>query len=120
MSTASLGAARVGAVISSLAARGYRCGRMSASGQRRGSRRDEQMLAGDLIALGSTGLPHLLVEVGGAGKRLGVAFTELRECILPGFVPVVVRFVNRKRWYYVDEDDRFEDVDDALEAVRFR
>jgi hypothetical protein len=76
-------------------------------------------LAGDLIALtAQDGLPHLLVEVGGAGKRLGVAFTELRESVLVGFSPLVVRFVDRRRWVYVDEDHRFADVEDAIDALR--
>ena len=78
------------------------------------------MIAGDVIALSAEAdlLPHLLIEVGGAGKRLGVAFRELRESILPGFAPMVVRFVARKRWYYVTEDDRFDAVEEALMALR--
>ena len=120
LSTSALGAGRVGAVISTLAANGYRAGRLSASGQRRGARREENMIPGDLIALAPPegGLPHLLIEVGGIGKRLGVAFAELREGLAPGFVPLVVRFVARRRWYYVDEDTRLEDLTEALTALR--
>lgn len=118
-SSSSLGAGRVGAVMSSISACGYRCARVSASGQRRGARREERGLAGDVIALATVpGLPHLLIEVGGAGKRLGVAFAELRESILPGFCPLVVRFVKRRRFVYTSEDDRFADLADALESLR--
>ncbi len=120
MSTSSaLGASRVGRVMTELAAFGYRCARVSASGQRRGARRYENTLAGDLVALTPNyGHPHLIVEVGGIGKRLGVAFTELRELLMPGFQPLVVRYVKRKRWIYVDEDHRFDDFRDALDALR--
>lgn len=97
---------------------GYRCARVSASGQRRGARRDERLLAGDIIGLAVACGPHLLVEVGGIGKRLARAFAELRESILPGFAPLVIRFVCRKRWYYTSEDDRFGTFDDALESLR--
>lgn len=119
MSSTSLGASRVGLVMSSLSGDGYRCARISASGQRRGARRVENGIAADIIALAIMGgRPHLLVEVGGVGKRLGVAFAELRESILPGFVPMVVRFVNRQRFVYVDEDHRFKSFAEAIEALR--
>jgi len=119
MRPSSLGAARVGKVMTTLSDAGYRAGRMSASGQRRGKRIDEQMIAGDIIALSQIPtLPHLLIEVGGIGKRLGTAFEELRGSLAPGFVPLVVRFVARKRWHYVDEDSRFPSLAEALDALR--
>jgi hypothetical protein len=119
MSSSSLGASRVGTVMSHLAAAGFRCGRMSASGQHKGARRDECGLAGDVVAIATDlALPHLLVEVGGSGKRLGTAFTELRDSLAPGFGALVVRFVDRRSWWYVTEDDRFANVDDALDALR--
>ena len=119
MSSSALGASRVGRVMSLLSAHGFRCARVSASGQRRGSRRDERTLAGDLIALAEIrGCPSLLVEVGGVGKRLGPAFAELRGSIMPGFAPLVVRYVARKRWIYVDEHRRFTTVPAALAAIR--
>jgi hypothetical protein len=96
----------------------YRSARVSASGQRKGARIEEEGLAGDIISLSvAPGLPHLLVEVGGIGKRLGTAFDELRGSILPGFVPIVVRFVHRKCWIYVDEDNRFASFSEALDAL---
>ena len=119
MSTSALGSQRVGKVMSALSGVGYRCARTSASGQRRGARRDEKGLAGDIIALSTVPtLPHVLVECGGVGKRLGTAFGELRESLAPGFVAIVVRYVDRKSWWYVDEDSRFSDIDGALDALR--
>jgi len=119
MSSTAKGAARVGAIMTALDGAGFRCARVSASGQRRGGRRQERCLAGDVLALTTCPtLPHLLVEVGGAGKRLGVAFAELRDSIAPGFCPLVVRFVERRRLIYVDEDSRFDTLSDALDALR--
>lgn len=119
MSTASLGASRVGAVMTTLSAAGYRCARISASGQRRGTRRAEHGLGGDVIALATVpGYPHLLVEVGGVGKRVGAAFQELRGSLMPGFAPLVVRFVGRVRRAYVGEDERYDAVIDAVLALR--
>jgi len=117
MSTASLGGARVGKIITQLHALSFHCARLSASGQRRGKRRLENGLAGDIIALAPqhSGLPHLLAEVGGAGKRIAVAFAELREGMPPGFAPLVVVFRNRKCFYYPDEDVRHDALREALE-----
>jgi len=119
MSTTAKGAARVGAIMTALDAAGFRCARVSASGQRRGARRAERCLAGDVLALATCPtLPHLLVEIGGSGKRLGVAFAELRDSLAPGFCPLVVRFVERRRYVYCDEDSRFNSLGDALDALR--
>lgn len=101
MSSISKGAQRVGSAMSQLAALGYRCSRTSASGQRRGSRRSENGVAGDLIALAPAARPHVVAEIGGAGKRIGSAFAELTAHGLPdGFVPLVGVVIKRRwRWY---------------------
>lgn len=116
MSDAKRGAKRVGAVMTDLARRGYRCARISASGQRKGSRRSQDCIAGDALAFApaDSGLPHLAIEVGGVGKRLRSAFTELRAFLPPGFAPLVVRVVRRRKRWYTDEDSRFLHIDDAL------
>ncbi len=57
----------------------------------------------------------LQIEVGGAGKRLEPTFAELRQRLLPGFRPLVVRFVGGKRWWYPNEDQRFADVQDVFD-----
>ena len=120
MSTSALGGQRVGRVISQLAKRGYRCARISASGQRRGKRREENGLPGDWIAFApdDTTFPHLLGESGGVGKRLGVAFAELESDPLPpGFVAIVTRTVARKTYYYTDPDSRHSSLDECLESL---
>lgn len=119
MSASALGGKRVGSVMSRLWSVGYRCARTSASGQRRGARREEMGLAGDIIALATLdGYPHLIIEVGGVGKRLGKAFAELRESLAPGFAAIVVRYVDRKSWWYVDEDTRCASIGEAIDAIR--
>lgn len=119
MSSVSLGAGRVGSVMTALSKHGYRCTRISASGQRKGARRDENCIAGDALAFaGKPGYPHLAVEVGGLGKRLRVAFTELRTFLPPGFVPIVVRYVRRKARWYTDEDTSFLTLAAMLEELR--
>ncbi len=107
--------------MTSFARLGFRCARTSASGQRRGARQAENMIAGDLIALApvDSGFPHVVVEVGGVGKNVTAAFNELLEYPLPaGFIALVCRFVKRKRRYYIDADNRFESLTEALEASR--
>jgi hypothetical protein len=79
------------------------------------------MIAGDLIALApfDSGLPHVIAEIGGVGKRLGAVFAELLEHPMPpGFIPLLVKFEKRKRKYFIDEDNRFESLTEALEASR--
>ena len=120
-SSAKKGASRVGGVMTSFAKLGFRCARTSASGQRRGARQGENMIAGDLIALApvDSGFPHVIIEVGGVGKVVTAAFDELLEFPLPpGFIAMVIRFVKRKRRYYLDADSRFESLTEALEASR--
>jgi len=123
LSSAALGASRVGSVLSSLSQHGYRCARVSASGQRRGSRRIEHCLAGDIIALApvDSGLPHIIAEVGGAKKSVRAALAEMTAHPLPpGFYPLVVRCVGR-RWRWHIGDDRcesFPTLGDALDALR--
>ena len=103
MSTAQLGNSRVDAVGRELSKCGYTIGFLKASGRRGQRRRDLNCLAGDLLALAPEGGgAHLIVEVGGVGKRLSRAFAELNANPMPGFCPIVVRFVNRKQRIYVD------------------
>ena len=98
---------------------GYRVARVSASGQRKGARIEEECLAGDIIALSTVySLPHLLVEVGGEKKVVCRALDELRGSLLPGFAPLVVRFIGRKRRFNVDEDAGFDTLEEALEAIK--
>ena len=88
----------------------------------RGDDREHRILA-DLIAFAPQdgGTPHLLVSIGGVGKRLRVAFEELRSVPMPGgFVPLVIRFVARRRLIYIDEDNRFDTLEDAFAALRER
>lgn len=104
-----------------LAARGYRWCKVSRSGKTPAKER-EQRIRADLIAFAPRGddchLPNLCVSVGGTGKRLRVAFAELRAGGLPlAFAPLVVTFVNRRSWWYTAEDDRHESPDDALDAL---
>lgn len=119
MSAVHLGAQRVGRVMTILSRLGYRCARVSASGQRRGARREEDGIPGDILAIAvADGQPHLMVEVGGERKRLAVTFGEMRECSLPGFVPIVVRYVEHRAWWYADEDTRVATASELLEALR--
>lgn len=117
-SSASLGASRCGRVMTVLSKHDYRCARVSASGQQRGSRRNENGLVADVIALSTWyGTPHFMCEVGGAGKRLAVTFAALREALPAGFAPLVVRFVGRKSFWYTSPRDRFTSFAAALAAV---
>lgn len=86
--------------MSQLAKHGYRCARISASGQRKGKRRDERGLDGDIVALAPTesALPHLIVEVGGASKSVKQSIAEMTEHALPpGFIPIVGRCIGKGR-----------------------
>lgn len=121
MSTRSTGASRERSFEARLWAVGFRTMRASASGQRIAEDRRIHGLPGDLLAIAPTdsGLPHILAEVGGIGKRLGVAFAELTaEPLPPGFVPAVARCVARRWWYYLDPDTRFEDFAEFVDALR--
>jgi hypothetical protein len=122
MSSTSKGTQREYAVGRSLSKLSYTWCKVSRSGQVRGDDREHRILA-DLIAFAPQdgGTPHLLVSIGGVGKRLHVAFEELRSVAMPGgFVPILVRFVKRKRLYYISEDDRFDTLEDAFAALRER
>jgi hypothetical protein len=102
-----------------LQAHGYAFARTSASGQRKGKRKEQRMIPGDLLAVAlEPGRPHLQFEIGGIGKRLGAAFAELRSLPLPGFLPVVVRFVARKRRWYLSPDDCFRSFGELLAAAK--
>jgi len=119
MSSAAKGAARVGSAMTQLAKLGYRCSRVSASGQRKGARKAEKCIAGDLIALAPDGsvYPHVIAEIGGVSKRVRAAFAELRaEPLAAGFVPIVGRVVKRRWLWYSSPDSRHKTLRDALEA----
>lgn len=121
MSSRALGNAREHRVEEMLWEHGFRTMLARASGMRMKVEAQGNALAGDIIAISAweSGLPHLLIEVGGIGKRLGVAFAELTEYPLPsGFVPVVVRCVSRAWKWYLSPDDRFDALSDALAALR--
>jgi hypothetical protein len=121
MSTRATGNAREHRVEEMLWEHGFRTMLARASGQRKKAAAKGNALRGDIIAISAweSGLPHLLVEAGGIGKRLGVTFAELTEHPLPsGFVPVVVRCVKRAWKWYLSPDDRFDSLDDALAALR--
>lgn len=121
MSSRALGNAREHRVEEMLWEHGFRTMLARGSGQRKTAEARGRALAGDIIAISAweSGLPHLLLECGGASKRLGVTFAELTEYPLPsGFVPVVVRCVSRAWKWYLSPDDRFEALSDALEALR--
>lgn len=121
MSSSSKGAQRVGSALSQFATLGFRCSRVSASGQRKGARRNEKCIAGDLIALApdGSGYPHVVAEIGGSGKRLRVAFAELRsEPLAAGFVPIVGRVVRRRWLWYSDVGARHATLQEALDALR--
>jgi hypothetical protein len=66
-----------------------------------------------------SGLPHIVAEVGGIGKRLAVAFAELTaQALPPRFVPVVVRCVKRHWLYYTSPTDRFGDFGDFIHTLK--
>ncbi|HEY1655906.1 MAG TPA: hypothetical protein VGF86_12415 [Candidatus Tumulicola sp.] len=122
MSSSAKGAARVGAAMTQFARLGFRCARTSASGQRKGARRDENGIAGDLFALApeQSALPHCIAEIGGSGKRLRAAFAELHAGgPLPvGFIALVGRVVRRRWLWYSSPDERHLSLAAALDAVR--
>ncbi|HEV3089985.1 MAG TPA: hypothetical protein VGX91_00930 [Candidatus Cybelea sp.] len=122
MSSVAKGSARVGAAMSQCADLGFRCARVSASGQRKGFRRDENCLAGDLLAIApaDSGYPHCIVEVGGVGKRLRAAFEELHVGgpLPAGFVAMVGRVVRRRWLWYSAPDERYTSLEELLDALR--
>lgn len=122
MSDVAKGAARVGSVLTALHKHGFRCARISASGQRRGARRQEDGIAGDVLALAPphSGLPHLLAEVGGEKKIVTRALDELRCDLPPGFAPIVARCIRRRWRWHVDTDSAHDTLSDALDALRVR
>jgi hypothetical protein len=104
---------------------GYRCVRISASGQRKGKRRDEAGIDGDIIALAPINSihPHLSVEVGGPSKSVAQSLLEMTEHPLPaGFVPIVARCLGRgaKAWrYHFEAHERgLDSLDELFEAMR--
>lgn len=120
MSSAAKGAQRCGSVMTKLARLRFRCARVSASGQRRGKRREENGIPGDIIAWAPSDSrwPHLLIEVGGSGKRIAVTFAELLEHPLPAGHAAIVATCVGKRWrWYIDPDSRFGSLIEALEAL---
>lgn len=126
MSSVAKGASRVHAVAESLGTLGFTVWPVSASGRRSG-KTSEFKGAGDLIAgwpHDDARYPHLLLEVGGSGKRLRAAFAELRKALLPGMRPMVVRFTRYggdgriRRAIYTSEHDRHSGFGDALMALR--
>lgn len=115
------GGCRVGSAMSQLSRHGYRCGRLSASGQRRGKRREERGLDGDIVALTlDEDLPHLLVEVGGDGKRVAQSFREMLEHPLPqGYAPLVGRVVKRRwRWYVSPRAKALRRLSDVIAVLK--
>lgn len=104
-----------------LDALGYFVVPLKGSGSRGAAvRRRVHAVIGDLLAIPhdrEAPLPWLQIECGGIGKRLATTFAELRANALPGFAPLVVRFVERKRWHYTDEDTRFRDLPEALHHI---
>ena len=81
----------------------------------------------DLIALATDemALPHLGLEVGGSGKRLGVAFAKMREnAQFPGMLLLVALSLMKKRRrvlrWYAREDHRggHHSVIDAIAEAR--
>lgn len=125
MGDAAKGGQRVGSIISQLDRLRYRCARVSASGQRKGSRRNERGIDGDIIALADpdTGLPHLILEVGGKSKSVAESLSQMTEHPLPpGFVPVVARCVGKGRncwrWHVVAYKNGHDTLHSALEALK--
>lgn len=121
MSSTQTGTDREMRVGRQLAARGYAWCKVSRSGKVPKAERESRIRA-DLIAFAARGedchLPNLVVSVGGIGKRVTVAFEELRANGLPiTFAPLVVRFVYRKAWWYTSPDERFDSPDEALNAL---
>lgn len=97
MSTQAKGNARVDAVAASLAGFSFRIVCIKASG-RRGDRRRLYHCAGDLLAVHPTGL-ELQIEVGGE-KPITASLQELIDYPWPDAIPVLVRFIDRRRFYH--------------------
>jgi hypothetical protein len=115
----------VGSVLTQLDKMGFRCARVSASGQRKGSRRQERGLDGDVIALADpeTGYPHLIIEVGGPKKSVAESLAQMTEHPLPpGFVPLVARCIGRGakswRWHFVAHKRGHDSLPEVLSALR--
>lgn len=68
--------------------------------------------------------PHLAIEVGGIGKRVRAAFTDLRSAPKPaGTVCLIARWLTKpgkRPWFrwYVSEDFYADTLDEALDAIR--
>jgi hypothetical protein len=109
---------RVSAVMTTLSKYGYRISKASVSG--RSSKRSiaENRIAGDFLAMAprGAGLPHLCVEVG--GRKSVVAEVKKMGEMPEGTVPLVVMFLEGKRWYYLNSDERFRNVEDLLDTMR--
>lgn len=123
MSNIAKGSARVGSVMSKLWIYGYRCARISASGQRKGARREEAGIDGDIIAFADRDqtLPHLIVEVGGRSKSVSESMLQMREHGLPpGFIAIVARCMpNRRwRWHFESHERGVDSLDELFEALR--
>jgi hypothetical protein len=118
MSDIAKGAQRVGSVQTMLAKLGYRTARISASGQRRGARRDERGIDGDLIAFAplESEYPHLIVEVGGEKKAVALSIFEMTRDPLPaGFAVLVARCMPNRRWRFNwDGDAHYPTLELAL------
>jgi len=119
------GAKRVGSAMTQFSKLGYRCARISASGQRRGKRREEKGLDGDFIAFApdESTYPHVIVESGGRGKSVTESIREMTEHGLPpGFVPIVARCVGRGvfawRWHTRSGARGFKTLLAALEDAK--
>ena len=108
--------------MSQLAIYGYRCARISASGQRKGMRREERGIDGDLIAFADRdkSLPHLIVEVGGRGKSARESFAQMTEHGLPpGFRAVVARCVGRRwRYHHMGSGRSVKSLDELFSALK--
>jgi hypothetical protein len=113
------GNSRVTSVMTTLSAFGYRVIKSSVSG--RSSKRSvaENRIAGDFLAMApqGAGLPHLIVEVGGKGKSIAGEIRKMGE-MPAGTAPLVVLFLDGKRWYYLNSDERFRKADEALDTLR--
>lgn len=122
MSDSAKGTAREYAVIDTFVERGFQFIKANRSGQAISERYQDARIPGDVFVW------HPIhggwqIEVGGAGKRLGVEFAELRARLLVGFRPLVVMFTKGAgkkvmRRYYTSPTDRFDDVDAMLAAAR--
>jgi hypothetical protein len=115
------GNARERAFESRLWKHGYRTARFTGSGQRISAKHQEGGICGDMIALAPehSGLPHLVAEIGGTGKRLGTAFAALTaRPLLGGFVPVVARCVARSWIYYTAPGSRHNHFSAFIDALK--